>query len=113
VAHHIEFADYDVAELTEIAERLLERDEYEFDLEARAAFVEYLGLRLAQPRFANARSVRNALERARLRQANRLVSRQCPVSRADLRTLTATDIRASRVFDARNDQGMRGVPSPV
>jgi probable Rubsico expression protein CbbX len=100
VAHHIEFDDYSTDELAAIAELMLARDQYTFDAEAQAAFAEYLNRRLAQPRFAQARSVRNALERARLRQAHRLVTRGRPVSRADLMTLTAADIRASRVFTA-------------
>lgn len=98
VAHHIEFADYDAPELAEIAERMLARDHYVFDTAARAAFAEYLDLRVAAPRFANARSVRNALERARLRQANRLVQAGGAVTRQDLMTLAESDIRASRVF---------------
>ncbi len=98
VAHHISFADYDTAELAQIAERMLHRDNYTFDPGARAAFTEYLDLRVEQPRFANARSVRNALERVRLRQANRLVQIGGAVTRQDLMTLTEADIRASRVF---------------
>jgi hypothetical protein len=100
VAHHIEFAEYSVAELAEIAELMLARDHYAFDTAARAAFAEYLDLRVAQPQFANARSIRNALERARLRQANRLVQTGGAVTRDDLMTLTEPDIRASRVFGA-------------
>ena len=98
VAHHVEFADYTHDELAAIAEVMLTRDAYRFDEPARAAFAEYLTLRMAQPRFANARSVRNALERARLRQANRLVEADEPVGREELMTLTAADLRASRVF---------------
>jgi probable Rubsico expression protein CbbX len=101
VAHHVEFADYSPAELAEIAELMLSRDQYAFDDEARATFAEYLQLRMTQPRFAQARSVRNALERARLRQAHRLVSLDTAISRGDLMTLTAPDIRASRVFPRR------------
>jgi len=100
VAHHVEFDDYTQPELAEIAELMLARDHYCFSDDARAAFADYLALRLAQPRFANARSVRNALERARLRQANRLVATQVPVTKGDLMTLTAADVRGSRVFDA-------------
>jgi len=100
VAHHIEFAEYSVAELAEIAELMLARDHYAFDTAARGAFAEYLDLRVVQPQFANARSIRNALERARLRQANRLVQNGGAVTRDDLMTLTEPDIRASRVFDA-------------
>jgi probable Rubsico expression protein CbbX len=98
VAHHVEFADYSAEELAAIAELMLTRDQYVFDDGARAAFAEYLRLRMAQPRFAQARSVRNALERARLRQADRLVSADAAISCADLMTLTASDIHGSRVF---------------
>jgi len=100
VAHHIAFDDYSTAELAEIAEKMLAKDDYVFDEAARAAFAEYLEVRVSQPRFANARSVRNALERARLRHANRLVSLGRPVTLVELRTLTEADIRASSVFDA-------------
>ena len=100
VAHHIAFDDYTTAELAQIAERMLAKDEYVFDEGARTAFAEYLEVRVHQPRFANARSIRNALERARLRHANRLVGLGRPVSLAELRTLTEADIRTSSVFDA-------------
>jgi len=97
VAHHVSFEDYTKPELTAIAELMLERDDYRFSPEAEKAFTEYLDRRLDRPRFANARSVRNALERARLRQANRLVA-QGSVSRGDLVLITEEDIRGSRVF---------------
>ena len=100
VAHHIRFDDYTEPELIEIAELMLARDNYRFDPGARAAFAEYLGLRARQPRFANARSVRNALERCRLRQAGRLVDRAGTVGRDDLMTLTEQDVRGSSVFAA-------------
>ena len=48
--------------------------------------------------FANARSIRNALDRARLRQANRLFARGGQLSRDDLMTIESADIRASRIF---------------
>jgi probable Rubsico expression protein CbbX len=98
VAHHVAFDDYSPAELADIAELMLTRDQYTFDNEARTVFADYLARRMTQPRFAQARSVRNALERARLRQAHRLVTGNAPVSRTDLMTLTAADIRASRIF---------------
>jgi probable Rubsico expression protein CbbX len=98
VAHHIAFEDYSTGELAQIAESMLAKDDYVFDESARIAFAEYLELRVAQPRFANARSVRNALERARLRHANRLLSLGRPVTREELSTLTEEDIRASSVF---------------
>ncbi|MEX2291508.1 MAG: AAA family ATPase [Mycobacteriales bacterium] len=100
VAHHIQFQDYTKDELTEIAEALLTSDDYRFDDGAKEAFAEYLDRRLQMPRFANGRSVRNALERCRLRQADRLVSTDGPVTKDDLMTLTEADVRASRVFES-------------
>jgi probable Rubsico expression protein CbbX len=101
IAHHIDFPDYAGDELLQIAERMLAALNYRFDAGARAAFAEYLQRRIAQPHFANARSVRNALDRARLRQASRLfVARDRVLSRDDLTTITEADIRASRVFAA-------------
>jgi probable Rubsico expression protein CbbX len=104
IAHHVTFPDYDVAELIAIAEGMLARMHYRLDAEARTAFEDYLVRRIRQPNFANARSVRNALDRARLRQASRLFADAMlgggPSDTAALTLLCATDIRASRVFDA-------------
>ena len=99
IAHHLDFPDYGTAELLEIADRMLAQQHYRFGAGAREAFAEYLDLRREQPHFANARSVRNALERARLRQADRLCAERGRVYTAEeLGTLTESDIRASRVF---------------
>ncbi len=98
IAHHIDFPDYDAGELFEIAKRMLAAQDYRFDAEAEVALREYIALRQEQPHFANARSIRNALDRARLRQASRLFSATKPVTREDLQTMVAADIRASRVF---------------
>ena len=76
------------------------QQDYRFDDEALAVFREYVALRRRQPHFANARSVRNALDRARLRQANRLFASGATVTREMLSTLSAADLRASRVFNA-------------
>jgi probable Rubsico expression protein CbbX len=112
VAHHIDFPDYTVDELAEIAELMLAEEHYEFSPDARTAFRDYLDLRIAQPRFANARSVRNALERARLRQASRLLSGdQRKIGRADLVEIAAQDIRASRVFDHPTEDSADGSPT--
>jgi hypothetical protein len=109
VAHHIEFADYGRTELMQIAKLMLGRDHYQLSPQAEAAFDEYLVLRLARPRFANARSIRNALERMRLRQANRLVAAGGELSREDLMTLTEDDVRQSRLFDpVRSDEDPGG-----
>ena len=99
VSHHVEFPDYAHAELLAIADRMLETLHYRLDDPARGALHEYLARRMTQPRFANARSVRNALDRARLRQASRLLdARGEPLSRERLVTLEAEDFRRSRVF---------------
>ena len=99
IAHHLEFPDYAPDELLRIGEAMLRDMDYAFDAGARDAFGDYLSLRLAHPNFANARSVRNALDRARLRQATRLFAdRDRPLTREDLTTLVAADIRGSRLF---------------
>jgi hypothetical protein len=99
IAHHLEFPDYAPDELLRIGDTMLAGMHYRFGPQAREAFDEYLGLRLAQPHFANARSVRNALDRARLRQASRLYAdRDSPLTAEALSTIAASDILASRVF---------------
>jgi probable Rubsico expression protein CbbX len=99
IAHHIDFPDYSPDELVAIAKLMLAEQNYRFSEEGEKAFAEYLPLRMKLPHFANARSVRNALDRARLRQANRLFARRAGViSKTDLMTLEAEDILASRVF---------------
>ena len=98
IAHHIDFPDYAPAELMAIARLMLESENYRFDEEAERAFDEYIALRMKAPHFANARSIRNALERARLRQAQRLFEAGGAVSCETLMTIAAEDIRASRVF---------------
>ena len=101
IAHHLDFPDYSHDELLQIGDKMLAGMNYRFDAGARQTFSEYLTRRLAQPHFANARSVRNALDRMRLRQASRLFAeRDRELTRDDLTTLTAADIRASRVFGA-------------
>jgi len=104
IAHHIDFPDYGIDELAQIAGLMLDTMQYRFDSEAEKVFVAYLERRIQQPNFANARSVRNALDRARLRHASRLM-RQPELldddqARQALSTLSAADLRASRVFDA-------------
>ena len=105
VAHHIDFPDYDVDELLAIAELMVTRDGYVLSEQTRPVLRDYLERRIRQPRFANARSVRNALDRARLRQANRLVARSGTVGRDELMTLEAADLLASRVFDETVEEG--------
>jgi probable Rubsico expression protein CbbX len=99
VAHHVDFPDYSADELLAIAERMVTRAAYELDPEAQDALRQYIERRMARPRFANARSIRNAIDRARLRHAARLFERVDPLSRDDLVTFDAADILSSSIFD--------------
>jgi probable Rubsico expression protein CbbX len=99
IAHHVAFPDYSPAELLAIADLMLAQMQYTLSTDARSVLREYIGRRQTQPHFANARSIRNALDRARLRQASRLFARRDgALARSDLMTIEAADIRASRVF---------------
>ena len=99
VANHIDFPDYSASELLAIAQLILAAENYRFSEEASLAFAEYIQRRMQLPFFANARSIRNAIDRARMRQANRLFSRMgSPLTKLDLMTLEAVDITISRVF---------------
>lgn len=99
IAHHITFPDYTSEELLAIAQLMLQQMQYVLSPDARATLQEYVERRQTQPHFANARSVRNALDRARLRQASRLFAqRGVTLEKNDLMTIEAADIRASRVF---------------
>ena len=109
IAHHVHFPDYTLEELVSIGDLMLAEQQYEFSEEAAEAFREYLERRMTQPRFANARSVRNALERARLRQATRIVSSGGTLTRSDLVRLEAEDILRSRVFSDTDDANPDGV----
>lgn len=100
IAHHLDFPDYEPVELEEIAQRMLTEMQYRFSPSAVAALHEYIPLRMKQPHFANARSIRNALDRARLRQANRLFAESGrQLDREALMTIEGDDLRASRVFE--------------
>ena len=106
VAHHIDFPDYTVPELLAIARLMLAAESYAFTPDAEAAFASYLELRLQRPWFAHGRSVRNAIERARLRQAGRIYDRaragESPTV-AQLTHIEAQDILKSRVFSDHDD----------
>ncbi|MFM8935594.1 MAG: CbbX protein [Vulcanococcus sp.] len=100
VANHIDFPDYSAQELLAIARLILAEENYRFSDEALAAFADYIQRRMLLPFFANARSIRNAIDRARMRQANRLFNRMAGggITKLDLITIEADDITASRVF---------------
>jgi probable Rubsico expression protein CbbX len=100
IAHHVDFPDYTTDELHAIAGLMLDKLDYRLSPAADATLLEYIERRQARPNFANARSIRNALDRARLRQANRLYGqRGTPLNRDALMTIEPEDLRASRVFD--------------
>ena len=104
VPHHIGFDAYSHEELMQIAQLMVAKENFRFDEPAGKAFSEYLELRMQQPRFSNARSVRNAVERCRLRQAKRLVELDRPLTKDDLVTLTDQDVYGSSLFDAVDDE---------
>ena len=104
VAHHVDFPDYSDDELVHIARIMLDQQSYRLDDAAEAVLRRYVALRRTQPHFANARSLRNALDRARLRQANRVFSQaQGPVGIDELSTIRAEDLLGSRVFATGTD----------
>ncbi|MFA7387672.1 MAG: CbbX protein [Thiohalobacteraceae bacterium] len=99
IAHHLDFPDYSPEELLVIAKLMLGKLNYRFSDDGEKAFAEYIERRMTLPHFANARSIRNALDRARLRQANRLFAGDRKnLRKNDLITIEAEDVLASRVF---------------
>ena len=98
VAHHLHFPDFTIEELMQIGQLMLEQQNYQFTDEAEKAFHEYIERRVERPRFAYGRSIRNALDRARMRQAGRLYDRRDELTREDLMTIDEEDIRASSLF---------------
>ncbi|MDQ3676590.1 MAG: CbbX protein [Actinomycetota bacterium] len=103
VAHHLHFPDFSVDELMRIGQLMLDEQNYEFTDEAEEAFREYIELRVERPRFAHGRSIRNALDRARMRQAGRLYDRRDEVTREELMKIDEADIRGSSLFDEEGE----------
>jgi len=119
VANHIDFPDYSAPELLAIAKLILASENYRFSEEATEVFADYIVRRMQLPFFANARSIRNAIDRARMRQANRLFNgMESRLSKLDLMTIEAEDITASRVFQGvvegldRSEPLVNGDPCP-
>jgi hypothetical protein len=98
VAHHLHFPDFTPDELMQIGQLMLDQQNYQFTDKAETAFREYIDRRVERPRFAYGRSIRNALDRARMRQAGRLYDRRDDLTREDLMTIDSEDIRASSLF---------------
>ena len=101
IANHVHFPDYSPEELIQIGKLMLQEQQYKLTPEAETALLEYITIRKDQPLFANARSMKNALDRARMRQANRIfeTNNEVVLTKADLVTLSEEDLRQSRVFD--------------
>ena len=100
IANHIDFPDYTVSELLKIAKLMLEEQQYQLTTEAEVALESYIKRRKEKPLFANARSIKNALDRARMRQANRIFdSRGQILTKKELVNLEAADILQSTVFN--------------
>ena len=99
IANHIDFPDYSTEELIKIAKLMLEDQQYQLTPEAEVAFTQYIDRRRQKPLFANARSIKNALDRARMRQANRIFeSRGKVLTKKELVNLEAQDILQSTIF---------------
>jgi len=100
IANHIDFPDYSVDELLQISKLMLEEQQYQLTPEAEVALTQYIQKRKEKPLFANARSVKNALDRARMRQANRIFeSRGQVLTKKELVNLEASDILQSTIFE--------------
>jgi len=100
IANHIDFPDFTVDELLKISKMMLEEQQYQLTGKAEEALKEYITKRKEKPLFANARSVKNALDRARMRQANRIFdSRGQVLTKKELVNLEANDILQSTIFD--------------
>lgn len=112
IAHHVDFPDYQNAELIEIAELMLAEQNYRFNAAGRAAFERYIEARRGQPHFSNARSIRNALDRARLRQASRHFEAGVAIQIDDLMTIDAADILSSRVLTQQGALHAPDAPQP-
>nr|QCI04593.1 Rubisco expression protein [Apoglossum ruscifolium] len=99
VTNHVDFPDYTAKELLEIAKLMLEEQQYKFAINADSVLLEYAERRMQQPHFANARSIKNAIDRARMRQANRIfISGDKILTKSDLVTIESEDILKSRLF---------------
>jgi len=101
IANHIHFPDYSAEELLKIGEIMLAEQQYRITEEGKKVFLQYIELRKQQPLFANARSIKNAIDRARMRQANRIfeLNSTIELSKSDIVTLDIKDFLQSRIFN--------------
>nr|YP_009296422.1 putative rubisco expression protein [Thorea hispida]AOM65357.1 putative rubisco expression protein [Thorea hispida]ARX95918.1 putative rubisco expression protein [Thorea hispida] len=99
VTNHVDFPNYTSDELLKIAKLMIQEQQYKFAPDVDQVLLDYTTLRMKQPHFANARSIRNAIDRARMRQANRIFASKSKIlTKADLITIQSEDILKSRLF---------------
>lgn len=99
ITNHVHFPDFESEELLQIGINMIEEQQYQLTPEAKVALLDYIKVRREKPLFANARSIRNALDRSRMRQANRVFESEADVlTKSELVTIEDVDLRQSRVF---------------
>ena len=100
IGNHIDFPNYTSDELVKIAAVMARELEYDIDDNAYATFQNYIEARMELPFFSNARTVRNAMDRARMNSAIRTFERFaingenggiCTVS--DLKNISSEDFQ--------------------
>ena len=99
VANHIDFPDYTPEELLQIGRLMLEEQQYRMTSDAEELLLAYIDKRKNLPLFANARTIANAIDAARMRHANRMFNSGDKIlTKSDLVTLEVEDIRESSLF---------------
>ena len=96
VGNHIDFPNYETDELVEIAQVMIRDLEYELSPDAAMVFEQYIAKRKTMPFFSNARTVRNAMDRARMNSAIRIFNDGITgrkVSVRELKTITGNDFQ--------------------
>jgi len=112
IGNHIDFPNYEPDELVEIAQVMARELEYEFAPDSLPVLREYIAKRMELPFFSNARTIRNAIDRARMRQANRLFEEKLAptsngnVSPEELKTFTVADMPTAAELIARGDSAI-------
>ena len=99
IANHIDFPDYSVDELLQISKLMLQDEQYQLTGDGEESLRTYIEKRMEKPLFANARSIRNALDRARMRQANRIFDTRGQIlTKKELVNLQSEDFLQSSIF---------------
>jgi len=112
IGNHIEFPNYEPEELLQIAKVMCRDLEYNISPDAEPVFFEYIKKRMSMAYFSNARTVRNAVDRARMRAAIRLFNTATQpghngmVSKEDLMTLEKGDFVSVEELLARGEDAI-------